>query len=425
MDADLKLLNEAELSVIGSCLVGGTKVAVEVFSIINPSDFYNDTLRTIALAVFNLLQRGTEINVITVGDELRSKNQLERIGGVDYLADVSLHTVATANAKAYAEIIKNESNKRKISRLGEFLTNHAGDISVESAVGEIEKTLSSIDVKKEQSKTNVLSEIVQELGSKKKRGLYSGFFAIDKYIWFSEKSLNLLAARPGMGKTSLALNIMLNLAQKGQKALFISLEMSKKELLKRCISILSGVPFNHIEGNTLSQSELNSVIETAASIDEMPFYIVDSNDTLKDVDLTIKHYVRTDDIRLVIIDYLQLIRDRTVYNNKVLEVTNISRDLKLLARKTNIPFLVLTQLNREIEKRNSHEPQLSDLRESGSLEQDADTVMFLYAKDKQSFTVGNMMLKVAKNRNGEIGQSSIQFIKSIQKFRDFNIEEGI
>ncbi|MDY7019386.1 MAG: replicative DNA helicase [Chloroflexota bacterium] len=437
---------EAEEAVIGSLLIDPDAI-IKIASSLMPEDFWEETHRLIYEACFSLYQRHDEvINQITVAHELARLNNLERIGGAAYLSYLISIVPTSLHVEYYAQIVSNMAIMRKlIAAAGQIATvGYEASPDVEATLNRAEDIL--FQIRKKQSRGDfvsireVLSGYFEEAGQaviSREGGIahiLSDFTGLDDILGGLQRSdLIVLAARPSLGKTSLALNIARNAAmyQKACVALF-SLEMSRQAVVERLLACESGVDSKRIRLKNFSEQDEVKIMEASGVLAELPIYIDDSPQ-LRMLDIRSKarrlHFGRG--IDFILIDYLQLIQGDSRNENRVQEISNMTRALKLLAREIDAPVLVVSQLSRAVEWRASHIPQLADLRESGSIEQDADIVIFIYRDEvyyteeewakvhdteREPYPRGLADIIVAKHRNGPLGQVKLRFISKIAKF---------
>ena len=385
----------------------------------------------------NLSDKTKQIDILTVSDQLQKSSQLKQIGGRAYLAQLIEVLPPVTHHKEYAEIVRNDSRRRglinnglKISQLG-----YNTDKEINEIIEIAEKSLFEISKQEVRQSVISLSELLEQKYEKLEklqedkdqlRGIPTGFPDLDKMTAGLHKSdLIILAARPAMGKTSFALNLASNVAKRNKQVLFFSLEMNNEQLVDRLLSINSGIDAWRIRSGNLKDTDYEKINEAMGQLDKYDLLIDDS------VGLNISQ-LRTKarranyhkNLDLIVIDYLQLMSGmRSSYNefNRVQEITEISRALKMLARELDLPIIVLSQLNRQVETREDHRPQLSDLRDSGSIEQDADLVMFLYREDyynEQTKRQKIVDILIKKHRNGPVGQIELYFDTELQKYRE-------
>ena len=424
---------DAERSVIGSMLIDSRCVS-DIVGILKPEDFYLQENRDIFTTIYSMFSYSMNIDPVTVMEQMKQSGLYDEEKTRDYLLQVLDVTPTAANAKQYAQIVADKSLLRQIA-------NAATDISqiVSDEVGTAQSIMDAAEQKiyairngrSNQDLTpisTVLLSVYEQLAERAHSdsaipGLSTGLRDLDSKINGLNKSdLLLIAARPGMGKTSIALNIALSVAKKSKKAVVIfSLEMSREQLASRLLSNESFVDSQLLLTGKLSEEEWGKLGLAAYALSQTDI-LVDDNPSITVTEMNAKCR-RVDNLGLIIIDYLQLMTSATgkVSDNRVTAVGEISRALKIMAKELNVPVICLSQLNRANESRADKRPMLSDLRESGSIEQDADEVLFLYRDDyynpdSEEKNVAECI--VAKNRHGETGTVKLQWLPQFTTFSD-------
>lgn len=426
----------AEKSLLGAILISD-KTLPEILTMIRPRDFYEDRHQIIFEAMMSLYDQHRPVDLLTLTSELKSTKKLKEIGGAPYLTELSNFVPAASHAKAYAEIIEKASTRRRLIKAGTEIANKAfeDDADVQSLIGSAEKELFEVSDKIVKSDYVAMDELladafdrIEELQKNKGalRGLKTGFRDLDKKTaGFQKGDLVIIGARPAMGKTTFAQNLTYNIASMNKKGvLFFSMEMAANEIVDRMISDVSGVDNWKMRTGNLSEEEFQRIGEALGEMDELPIYIDDTSSmTIMDLRNKARRAMHDHDIGIVIVDYLQLIQGSDRYKgNRVQEVTEISRGLKILARELEIPVVALAQLSRSVTGRDDPRPVLSDLRESGSIEQDADLVMFLHRPDYYRQNDDNYEethiteLLVAKHRHGAVGKIELYFHPELLRF---------
>ena len=446
---------DAEEAVIGSLLIDGTAI-FKITANLQPADFYHERNMLVFETCQSLYQRNEPINQITVAQELARSSRLETCGGAAYLSHLISICPTSLDIDTYAQIVFRLSMMRRLINAGAQIADigYQADPDVDTSMSKAEDLLFRLHHGQSQDfqpirnildkyfepGTEPAAEEVSALGHP--HGVLSGFTGLDELLGGLQRSdLVILAARPSMGKTSLALNIARNAAvqQKACVAMF-SLEMAREPLVLRLLSSEAGVESKRIRlGVHQTEAEEKQIMEATGILSEAPIFIDDSP-RLRVVELRSKarrlHFERG--IDLLIVDHLGLIQGDGHWENRVQEISYISRSLKAIARELNIPLLALSQLSRASEWRASHRPQLSDLRDSGSIEQDADVVAFIY-RDEYYFTSREEWerehpdqtypppaeLIVAKHRNGPIGEIKVRFRPNLARFENIASEEPI
>jgi replicative DNA helicase len=437
---------EAEESVLGAMLVfepSVTKVIDEVK--LQPGDFYLQKHATIFSCVHDLYADSKAVDELTVTEALTQRGELEGAGGRNYVAELAAKVPAAGNAKHYAEIVQENSLLRRLLTAGQeiqqWVREHDGQPRELSE--RAEKLLFDVAHKEQASDFRMLSEILSDeldrleklsSGETELTGTPSGFRDIDAITGgFQPGNLIIVAARPAMGKSALVANIAENVAvQRQLPVAFFSLEMSEVELAQRFIACRARISGDKLRKGQVAQKDWPKVVRACNELEEAPLWFDDSSD-LGILDLRAKarrlHVQESErgGLGLVIVDYLQLMRSDDPRANRVEQVGQMSRGLKILARELGVPVLAISQLSRAPEQRSPPKPQLSDLRESGQLEQDADVVAFLYRedyyRDPEEEDDGLADLIVAKHRNGPIGTRKLVFLDRFPKFADYSGQE--
>jgi replicative DNA helicase len=404
---------------------------------LRPRDFYEQRHQDIFQAMLDLYDRHQPVDLLTLTSELKTKKKLKEIGGATYLTELSNFVPAASHAKAYADIIEKASVRRRLIKAGTEIANRAyeDDAVADSLIGEAERQLFEVSDKIVKSDYVPMEELladafdrIEELHKNKGalRGLKTGFRDLDKKTAGLQKGdLVIIGARPAMGKTTFAQNLAYNIASINKKGvLFFSMEMAANEIIDRMISDVSGVDNWKMRTGNLTDEEFSKIGDALGEMDEIPIYIDDTSSmTIVELRNKARRAMHDHDIGIVIVDYLQLIQGSDRYKgNRVQEVTEISRGLKILARELEIPVIALAQLSRNVTGRDDPRPVLSDLRESGSIEQDADLVMFLHRPDYYRQNDDNYEethiteLLVAKHRHGAVGKIELYFHPELLRF---------
>lgn len=416
---------EAEQSVLGALLIDKDAV-VKIAERLRPNDFYRGKHQEIYRSILNLYEKREPADLVTVSDELKERDQLEEAGGDAYLASLVNAVPTAAHIESYAQIVKANSVRRSLISLSADITEDAfvGELSVGELLNKAEQRIFSISQEHLARDFVLIKETLassfdrlEELHKEEKslRGIPTGFKDIDNLLaGFQDSNLVVLAARPSLGKTSLALNIAQYVTVHEKIPVgFFSLESSKEELVDRLLSSQADIDAWKITTGNLTEEDFKKLGEAYGVLGDAPLFI-DDTPGLKVSEMRTKarRLQLEQGVRLIIVDYLQLAVSRNL-ENRVQEVSEISQGMKNIARELNCPVLALSQLSRAVEARGSNRPQLSDLRDSGSIEQDADVVMFLYRvedEDEESPSVGeHLRLLIAKHRNGPTGEIDLVF----------------
>ncbi len=431
---------EAEQSVVGAMLMD--KDAIEVAAeIVTAEDFYNRQLGTLFEAMVELHREGSAVDVVTLQNRLREKNAPPQVSSVEFIGDLVNAVPTSANVKYYAKIVADKATLRKLIRVSEETINacYSGVDDMEGVLNDVEKRVFQITQKRgagdfvpiDQVVMNALNRI--EIASKMKgnvTGHSTGFIDLDyDTAGFQPSDLILIAARPAMGKTAFVLNIAEHMAFHDNKCVaMFSLEMSKEQFVNRLLSMESHVDSQHIRTGNMTDLDWENLIESANVVGKSKLIIDDTPGiTIQELRSKCRKYKNEFGLQIIIIDYLQLMSGGTgrASESRQQEISEISRSLKALARELNVPVVALSQLSRAVEQRPDHRPMLSDLRESGAIEQDADMVMFLYRDDyynKDTEKKGIAEVIIAKQRHGPIGTVELLWLPQYTKFA--NLDKG-
>jgi len=431
---------QAEEAIISAVLLDNDTL-LEVIEILGPEDFYKTAHQKIFTAIADLFSRNEPVDLVTVTNALKTKGHLEQIGGAAYLAQLMDAAPVVVNAPHYARIVHDKACLRRLIESAAVVTKRCfeehGD--VDEIIDFAEATIYKIGEKKIRPSFFPISQILlknittleERYGNKALvTGVPTGFDRLDQITAGLQRAdLIILAARPSMGKTALALNIARNAAidAKIPTAVF-SLEMSKEQLGLRLLCAEARVDSASLRSGYFSQEAWGKLTNAADALSNAPLFIDDSPDlTSMSIRAKARRLQISNGLGLVIVDYLQLMRPRTPLDRRDLEISEISRAMKSLAKELDIPVVALSQLNRELEKRTDKRPQLADLRESGALEQDADVVAFIYRdevynKDPANPNRGKAEVIIAKQRNGPTGVVSLAFLNSYTRFEPLATE---
>ena len=425
---------EAEQSVLGSILLDKDLIIV-VIDIVSKEDFYSDQNAEIYDSMLTLFKNSEPIDLITIVNELRKRSLLEKVGGIPYITSLSSAPDFTSHITKYAAIVKEKSILRKLIRTSTDLMqkSYEQSMQIQDILDFAEKSIFDIAQEKDQRGLvkieNVLAdsfEILQDLYMRKDKmtGITTGFIDLDRKINGLQKTdLILIAARPAMGKTAFSLNIAQNAAMKGNASVAIfNLEMSKEQLIQRMISSTSHVELNKLKNGNIEDDEWPKITTGMGILQNTKIYIDDSPGiTAVELRSKCRRLKVEKGLDLVLIDYLQLMEGDGRTESRQQEISKISRSLKILAKELECPVIALSQLSRAVEQRSDHRPMLSDLRESGAIEQDADLVMFLhrddyYNPDSDQKNITEVI--IAKHRHGEIGTIPLTWFGQYQLFKD-------
>lgn len=426
---------EAEQSVLGSMLLSRDAI-IDVSEIIKADDFYKESHKKLFDVMMEMFEKDIPIDLVTVVDELRKQNMLEAIGGIDYIASLSSNVITTANVSYYARLIKEKATLRRLIEASSEIMelSYEGD-DVETVLDIAEQKIFDIAQGRNTTNFSPIKDVlmstfykIEELYKNKGHltGIPSGFSDLDiKTAGFQPSDFILVAARPSMGKTSFALNIAQNAALlTGLPVAIFSLEMSKEQLVNRLICSTANIDSQKLRTGNLDEDDWMKLAAAMTPLSKAPIYIDDTPGiSVMDIRAKCRRLKLEKGLGLVMIDYLQLMQGRGRAENRQQEISEISRSLKSLARELNVPVITLSQLSRAPESRSDHRPILSDLRESGAIEQDADIVMFLYRddyynKDSEKKNIAEVI--IAKHRNGPTGTVELLWLSQYTKFVSFD-----
>ena len=418
---------DAEMSLLGAVLID-EEVLAEISEQVTPRDFYDKRHATIFGAMMRLYERHKPVDLLTLTDELKKKDELEVLGGSAYLTDLTNYVPTAAHAEAYADLVAQKAIRRRLIKASSEISELGfdEDQDVQELLGKAEQELFAVsDQSLKQDLTSIeqiltdsfdrMEELHRNKGAL--RGIATGYRDLDNMTAGLQRSdLIILAARPAMGKTTFVTNLAYNVATIAkQPVLFFSLEMSKEQLVDRMLADASGVDSWNIRTGNLSDDDFAKLSEAMGEMAEAPIYIDDKPGlTVLEMRTKARRAAHEAPLGLIIVDYLQLMQGSGKSDgNRVQEVSEISRGLKLIARELNVPVIALSQLSRSVESRSPQIPQLSDLRESGSIEQDADIVSFIYRPgyyepDNPEFENITKLI-IAMHRNGPVGHIDLFF----------------
>jgi replicative DNA helicase len=430
---------EAEASLLGAILIDADAL-VKIADSVSVADFYEPRHQRIYEAVLALYEKRSPIDVLTLADQLKGSGFLDMVGGAAYLTELTNFVPTATHVEQYAEIVAQKALRRRLIKSSQEIVTLGYDESkqLRELIEEAESSL--FQVSQQHVKQSIISiedilaesfERLDDLHKDKKkiRGVPTGFKDMDEILAGLQRSdLFVLAARPSMGKTALVCNLAHNVAvQSKLPVLLFSLEMSKEQLVDRILSMESGVDAWALRTGNLTDADFEKIGEAMGTLSEAPIYIDDTPGvTVSDMRTKARREAHKHPLGLIIVDYLQLMSGGSRFgssDNRVQEISEISRGLKGIARELNVPLIALSQLSRSVESRSPQIPQLSDLRESGSIEQDADVVAFIYREeyynpetDRKNIT--DIFIK--KHRNGPVGNVELYFDKQRQRFRSLD-----
>lgn len=423
---------EAEQSVIGSMIMDREAIVV-ASELITGEDFYNKQYGILFETMVELNDAGSPVDLVTLQNRLKEKDVPPEVSSLEFVRDLITAVPTSANIKYYANIVAEKSTLRKLIRLNEEIANtcYAGKESLEYILDDTEKRVFQLVQKRTTDDFVPVRQIVMnamdkiEMAAKNKgsvTGIPTGFIDLDyRTAGMQPSDLILVAARPSMGKTAFELNLAQYMAfKKNMTVALFSLEMSKEQLVNRMFSLESNVDAQKLRTGQLNDQEWERLIESAGTIGKSKLIIDDTPGiSIAELRSKCRKYKLEHDLSIIMIDYLQLMSGSGRSESRQQEISDISRSLKALARELNVPVVALSQLSRAVEQRPDHRPMLSDLRESGAIEQDADVVMFLYRDDyynHDSPDKGISEVIIAKQRNGPIGTVKLAWLPEYTKF---------
>lgn len=423
---------EAEQSVIGSMIMDREAIVV-ASELVTGEDFYSRQYGILFETMVELHNEGKPVDLVTLQDRLKEKDVPPEVSSLEFVRDLITAVPTSANIKYYAGIVAEKATLRKLIRLNEEIANtcYAGKESLEVILEDTEKKIFEVVQKRNTGEFVPIRQVVMnamdriERASKNKgavTGIATGFADLDyRTAGMQPADLVLIAARPSMGKTAFVLNIAEHVAFKLNKTIAIfSLEMSKEQLVNRLFSLESKVDSQHIRTGQLSDQEWEKLIESAGVIGKSNLIIDDTPGiSIAELRSKCRKYKLEHNLSMIVIDYLQLMSGSGRTDSRQQEISDISRSLKAIARELSVPVLALSQLSRAVEQRPDHRPMLSDLRESGAIEQDADVVMFIYRDEYYNHDTerpGIAEIIIAKQRNGPIGTVELAWLPNYTKF---------
>ncbi len=428
---------EAEQSVIGSMIMDREAIVV-ASEIVLGDDFYNKQYGIVFDTMVELNDEGKPVDLVTLQDRLKEKDVPPEVSSLEFIGDLIRAVPTSANIKYYANIVAEKSTLRKLIRLNEEIANtcYVGKESLEDILADTEKRVFDLVQRRNTGEFVPIRQVVMNAMDNIERashnqgnvtGVATGFLDLDyRTAGMQPSDLILVAARPSMGKTAFVLNVAQYVAFKQNKTVAIfSLEMSKEQLVNRLFSMESKVDSQHLRTGNLSDAEWEKLIESAGVIGKSNLIIDDTPGiSISEMRSKCRKYKLEHNLEMIIIDYLQLMSGSgKSTDSRQQEISDISRSLKALARELHVPVIALSQLSRAVEQRPDHRPMLSDLRESGAIEQDADVVMFIYRDDyynKDTEKKGIAEIIIAKQRNGPIGTVELVWLPDFTKFANLD-----
>jgi replicative DNA helicase len=430
---------DAEKSTLGSMLLDRDAIA-KVIEILKPKDFYREAHTIIFNAINRLFDKGEPVDLVTVSEELKETGHLEAVGGASYITSLVNSVPTAANVEHYAKIVEEKAILRRLIKTADQIAQlgYKGDQEIDNILDQSEQLVFNLSQRRTVQTFDGIKDILMDTFDNLEKlynnkgdvtGIATGFRDLDKMTSGLQPSdLVILAARPSMGKTALALNIAQHAAVKEKKSVAIfSLEMSKSQLVQRMLCSEAQVDSHRLRTGFLNENDWRRISQGAGRLGESKIFIDDTPGiTVMEMRAKARRIQAEHGLDLILIDYLQLMTGGSSSESRQQEVSDISRSLKGLARELNVPVVSLSQLSRAVEQRNDKRPQLSDLRSSGSIEQDADVVAFIYRDDyynPDSERAGITEIIIGKQRNGPVGTVELAFQKEYTKFVDLSKRE--
>jgi replicative DNA helicase len=423
---------EAEQSLVGGLLLDPNRLD-DVLEITGAEDFYSADNRSIMRYITEVAQAGRTADVITVADAMSGAGMLDAAGGIGYLVELANNTPGASNVAAYAHIVAERAIERRISEAGQRIAELGEDesIGVDDKLDTLHSELAGLERRDNAGiipYDKILKSRIQAIDGKfhntTPRGMYTGFSALDeRFMGIGNTDLWVVAARPSMGKTALAMNVAYNQAAQGKEVIIFSMEMSKDQLTDRLISSVSGINSNLIRSGKLTEHDWPALGAGISKLKEMKIHIIDiAGIDIHRAKAIARKFARFGKIGLIVVDYLQLMTDSKA-KSRFEEVSSVSRELKVMAKMIGCPVLALSQLNRGVESRTIKKPGLADLRESGQIEQDADLITFIYRDEyyhPDTPNKGTAELITAKFREGEVGTDILGTELQYARFKDID-----
>lgn len=426
--------NDAEMAVLGSMLLDREPI-MQAVEMLDASYFYKDAHKRIYSAILKLFDENRGVDIVTLIEELKKTNSLDDAGGPTYITAISSSVPTTANFVHYAKIVKEKALLRNLINTATNIVSSCYDTTqdIDTILDRSEQLIFDVSSRKVESRVSPLREVIKSsietidsLYQRKENitGLGTGFRDLDiKTAGFHPSDLIVVAGRPSMGKSALATCIVehVGVVEK-QPVAFFSLEMSKEQLVQRMLCSHARVDAHKVRTGFLSQADWPRLVNAAGKLSEAPIYIDDApGATVLEIRTKARRMKAQFDIKMIVLDYLQLMQGPLRADNRQQEISEISRSLKALARELNVPLIAISQLSRAVEQRSDHRPQLSDLRESGAIEQDADLVLLLLREEYYNPTEENKGMAeviIAKQRNGPVGSLNLAFLGEYMRFEN-------
>lgn len=423
---------EAEQAVLGAVFLE-KEALITAMEIVRPEDFYRTAHQRIFQCMIDLLERGEPIDLVTVTAELQNRKWLEEVGGVSYLTDLANAVPTAANVEYYARIVEEKALLRRLIRVATQIasTGYGETEDVGEILSQAERNILEISQRRSRGQFVSIKDVLLETYEKieflathrgEVTGVASGYPDLDRMTsGFQPSDLIIVAARPSVGKTAFALNIAQNVGIRGETVAIFSLEMSAQQLVTRMLCAEGNLEAHKLRTGYLEEEDWERLTMAISTLSKAPIFIDDTPGiTVTEIRSKLRRLKAERGLSLVVIDYLQLIQGRSRYvENRQQEISEISRSLKGIARELHVPVIALSQLSRAVEQRQDKRPILSDIRESGSIEQDADIVAFLYRDDyydPETDRKNIVEVIIAKQRNGPTGKVELVFLKEYNKF---------
>lgn len=430
---------EAERFFLGALLLDAEAIN-KVVDLLEPGDFYLHAHQDIFRSILSLYEKNIQVDLVTLKEDLKGKGVLDQAGGLTYLTNLLEVTPTAANIRVHARLVKEKSLARRMIQAGTQIATRGYEEGeeIDSLLGVAEDLIQGISEKKVRpgiySIKDIIADcfqIIEKLYEKKGKvsGLPTGFRDLDALTsGLQNQDLIIIAARPSMGKTSFCLNIALHVAvTEHRPALFFSLETAKEQLVLRMLCSQARVNSHHLRTGFLTERDWKRLIKGAAEISEAPIYIDDSaSPTVMEIRAKARRLKREKDLGLVVVDYMQLVQGSGRFESRQQEISEISRSLKMTAKELDCPVIALSQLSRAVESRTERRPILSDLRESGAIEQDGDLIAFIYRPEvyhPDTEEAGIAEIIIGKQRNGPIGTIKLAFLKEYTRFENLARED--
>lgn len=420
---------DTEEVVLGALINDKDKIA-EIEDILKPQDFYYDKHKAIYQGIISLRNKDHHVDLITLGEELKSTGALEEVGGLSYISQLSNAATYLNNVKAYSDIIQDKALRRNVIKacMKAIEVSHQEskvEEIVEKLEGNLLKACSSMEMDEMEHIMDILQDTITFIENRTKDkkeilGISTGYRKLDKVISGLQRGdLIIIAGRPSMGKTAFALNIAQYASKEGSVGIF-SLEMPSDQLTQRLLAAKCLIPLKNIRSGDLEEKDIDKLLEGAENLSNRKLFIDDKSTTMSSIKAKAKALKAKEGLDIIVVDYLQLIEPALGSATREQEIAKISRELKRLAKSLNITVIALSQLSRAPELRSNSRPMLSDLRESGSIEQDADIVIFPYREkyyDKEA-KAEKVEIIIGKNRNGEVTTIELGWAGQYQRFAD-------